>query len=183
MSLCPWATIINHGMVAINLNLLRSAFRACCRNIEQNGGLKHLGQIEYYFVSVLLFPFVGIVSDSCLHITTCTYRQRHLNPNHNYAFAQGNLHHSVTLLLLSRLPSLAGWAFLHHACSWSSVFVALTSPPSLLVNCFLFIISIFSSYPDLFLSLKYFFCHCTAQKFAFFCLYFSKEKNPFDFKR
>ena len=91
-------------------------------------------------MSVSLFPNVGIVSDSCLHITTCTYR--HLNPNHNYAFAQGNLHHSVTLLLLSRLPSLAGWAFLHHACSWSSVFVALTSPPSLLVNCFLFIISI-----------------------------------------
>ena len=115
------------------------------------------------------------------HITICTIR--HLNTSHNHAFARGNLHHSVTLLLLSRLPSLAGWAFLHHACSWSSVFVALTSPPSLLVNCFLFIISIFSSYPDLFLSLKYFFCHCTAQKFAFFCLYFSKEKNPFDFKR
>ena len=128
MSLCPWATIINHGIVAINLNLLRSAFRACCRNIEQNGGQKHLGQIEYYFVSVLLFPFVGIVSDSCLHITTYTYCL--LNPSHNYTFAQGNLQHSVTLLLLSRLPSLAGWAFLHHSSSWSSVFVALTFPPT-----------------------------------------------------
>ena len=112
MSFCPWATIINHGTVAINLNLLRSAFRACCRNIEQNGGLKHLGQIEYYFVSVLLFPFVGIVSDSCSHINTRTIC--HLNPTHNHAFARGNLYDSVTLLLLSRLPSLAGWAFLHH---------------------------------------------------------------------
>ena len=89
MSLCPWATIINHGIVAINLNLLRSAFRACCRNIEQNGGLKHLGQIEYYFVSVLLllFPFLGIVSDSCLHINICTIR--HLNLSHNNALSQG----------------------------------------------------------------------------------------------